>query len=391
MTLFPKKYMHYIVGEIRNTTGKDAEIFNSKGNILASTLVTPSDGLDVLPVFSDSDRKFVLSEKQDDEKNIYALTVRVTYLKGTDYYLTLYGDSSKDLMLLYNPAHKIAEMLLMQEMKNPLSLSSRKDKTFLFNSLVCGTYSADTVEYIASTLQVNLFASFCVVVLRISPYNNFGEHDRGRQHIATPIVLTELEQYVDNYYNTVVLSLDNEIVLISSDIRPDQWKNIINQIIEKIRTSYLIDINCGISLMVGDYRQISSAYRNASTLCTIAERDQDKNIAVQNEQLIELLLEFIPENIKKEYVDTIFKNSTDKDINDWFDIIRTLNKHNGSIGRSAEELFIHKNTLQYRLNRIREKTGYDPRHSDDAFSLVMALLIRKSLRSMPYNREKTEE
>ena len=143
--------------------------------------------------------------------------------------------------------------------------------------------------------------------------------------------------------------------------------------------------------MVGDYRQISSAYRNASTLCTIAERDQDKNIAVQNEQLIELLLEFIPENIKKEYVDTIFKNSTDKDINDWFDIIRTLNKHNGSIGRSAEELFIHKNTLQYRLNRIREKTGYDPRHSDDAFSLVMALLIRKSLRSMPYNREKTEE
>ena len=39
--------------------------------------------------------------------------------------------------------------------------------------------------------------------------------------------------------------------------------------------------------------------------------------------------------------------------------------HNRSIARTAEELFIHKNTVQTQLNRIYERTGYNPKDSKD--------------------------
>lgn len=46
-------------------------------------------------------------------------------------------------------------------------------------------------------------------------------------------------------------------------------------------------------------------------------------------------------------------------------------RNNGSINKIAEELFVHKNTVQYKINNIRRKTGLDPRVVKDAFLLML--------------------
>ena len=48
-------------------------------------------------------------------------------------------------------------------------------------------------------------------------------------------------------------------------------------------------------------------------------------------------------------------------------------KNNGSISKISEELFIHKNTLQYRLSKMKLLTGYDPRILEEAVLLIIAL------------------
>ena len=48
-----------------------------------------------------------------------------------------------------------------------------------------------------------------------------------------------------------------------------------------------------------------------------------------------------------------------------------------SLKRTAELLFLHKNTLQYRLNRIRERCGYDPRIFREAVVLYTALRLEQ--------------
>ena len=49
---------------------------------------------------------------------------------------------------------------------------------------------------------------------------------------------------------------------------------------------------------------------------------------------------------------------------------------NLSLADTADALFIHKNTLQYQLNRITEKSGLNPRIFQDAFLLQFALLCK---------------
>ena len=77
-------------------------------------------------------------------------------------------------------------------------------------------------------------------------------------------------------------------------------------------------------------------------------------------------------------------------MDEWSRIISVLSKNNGSINRSATELFMHKNTLQYRLMRIKERIGLDPRVSQDALVLQIAFIARNSIKSERYRHLELE-
>jgi carbohydrate diacid regulator len=47
---------------------------------------------------------------------------------------------------------------------------------------------------------------------------------------------------------------------------------------------------------------------------------------------------------------------------------------NGNVSQTAEKLFIHRNTLQYRFRKIKEITGFDIYHIDDLVQLRLAVL-----------------
>ncbi|MCY7476410.1 helix-turn-helix domain-containing protein [Paenibacillus larvae] len=58
-----------------------------------------------------------------------------------------------------------------------------------------------------------------------------------------------------------------------------------------------------------------------------------------------------------------------------YDTLQVFLAENGEPHRTTERLIIHRNTLRYRLNRITEITGKDPRRFHDLFQLQMALWL----------------
>ncbi|HVU72089.1 MAG TPA: helix-turn-helix domain-containing protein [Mycobacteriales bacterium] len=57
--------------------------------------------------------------------------------------------------------------------------------------------------------------------------------------------------------------------------------------------------------------------------------------------------------------------------------IQALLETNGNIEATARSLFVHANTLRYRLSRVSELTGYDPREPRDAFALRLAFTLAR--------------
>ncbi|WP_446450511.1 CdaR family transcriptional regulator [Tuanshanicoccus lijuaniae] len=75
------------------------------------------------------------------------------------------------------------------------------------------------------------------------------------------------------------------------------------------------------------------------------------------------------------YLNSIFKKKSAQEIDEIVELISIYEKHNGSIQKCAEELFIHKNTVQYKLNKIKNDTGYSPRILSEYFILKLASIL----------------
>lgn len=92
---------------------------------------------------------------------------------------------------------------------------------------------------------------------------------------------------------------------------------------------------------------------------------------------IELL--FDGKNLERQaqLVHNILAALSPKEIDGFYHVIKLFGKHNGAVSAIAEELYVHKNTLQYQIQKLRKLTGYDMRRYDDYMVLKMAFTLYK--------------
>ncbi|MFV0364194.1 MAG: CdaR family transcriptional regulator [Suipraeoptans sp.] len=84
-----------------------------------------------------------------------------------------------------------------------------------------------------------------------------------------------------------------------------------------------------------------------------------------------LLLSDISPDLRDTFISNTLSALTSKEL----DILKSYLNNNLSLKFTSEALFIHKNTLQYQLDKITEKSGFNPRNFNDAFLLNLGLLL----------------
>ena len=134
----------------------------------------------------------------------------------------------------------------------------------------------------------------------------------------------------------------------------------------------LIGIDSGASGTIN----VKAAYvraNKASHACLAASR----RIVLYSQINMEILLGDIPNRLKREYLRKIFHGCSPEETRRWVVILEAYFAAEGSIHLAAEKLYMHKNTLQYRLRKLREVTGYDVRlPSNSALFFVAVQLFR---------------
>ncbi len=86
---------------------------------------------------------------------------------------------------------------------------------------------------------------------------------------------------------------------------------------------------------------------------------------------LELILESVDTETKNQYKDKVLKSLDEEDIN----LLEVYYKNDMSLKQTADELYVHKNTLQYRLERIYEKSGFNPRKFNESVILYLAIKL----------------
>ena len=89
-----------------------------------------------------------------------------------------------------------------------------------------------------------------------------------------------------------------------------------------------------------------------------------------------MLISEIQEHTQEAFIHQIFSGCSEEEIDEFCNLIDSLYRNNGSIMQTAAERFIHKNTVQYKLNHIAEITGYNPRIWRNIPLFYLAILFR---------------
>ena len=125
---------------------------------------------------------------------------------------------------------------------------------------------------------------------------------------------------------------------------------------------------------IGTKEKFSSLHRSCHAAgLAIRSLSPGQNILYFEDLNLELLLAGVSARTAEMYLQKCLSRTDEADLA----LLDVYFASDMSLKDTAEKLFMHKNTLQYRLNRIKERSGYDPRSFRDAVVLYAALQLKK--------------
>ena len=131
----------------------------------------------------------------------------------------------------------------------------------------------------------------------------------------------------------------------------------------------------------GVANNMHEAYLQANKAWRIAQ-SQKKDLLLYNRLNLEMFLHEISPRTKFDYLEKMFRLIPKKEIESTMELLEIYFASDGSLNETAARLFLHKNTLQYKLKRLEKLTGCDVRKPRYAAAFYMALLFYRENHSL---------
>jgi len=154
---------------------------------------------------------------------------------------------------------------------------------------------------------------------------------------------------------------------------------------DTINAEALIKVSIGISTIVETIQDLARAYREARIALEVGKVfDTEKNIISYDNLGIGRLIYQLPTTLCELFLNEVFKKESISVLDS--ETIYTIQKffeNNLNVSETSRKLFVHRNTLVYRLDKIKKLTGLDLREFDDAIIFKVAMMVNKYLTSEP--------
>ncbi|NCE63328.1 PucR family transcriptional regulator [Pseudoflavonifractor sp. 524-17] len=156
---------------------------------------------------------------------------------------------------------------------------------------------------------------------------------------------------------------------------------IARQVEETLAEELNIKVVVGIGTVVGHIRDLARAYKEAQAAIDVGKVFDTEKTIINFENLgIGRLIYQLPTTLCEMFLQEVFKKNPIDALDQ--ETLFTINKffeNNLNVSETARKLFVHRNTLVYRLEKIKKLTGLDLREFDDAITFKVALMVKKYL------------
>ncbi|MBO5316834.1 MAG: helix-turn-helix domain-containing protein [Oscillospiraceae bacterium] len=206
----------------------------------------------------------------------------------------------------------------------------------------------------------------------------------GHSDVATVDVLSGM--FPDKLQDFVISINETDIAVVkqlSPNTTAEELEKLARSMEDTLRNELFIKTVIGIGTVVTHLREMSDAYKEAQTAIDVGKVFDTEKSVINYENLgIGRLIYQLPTTLCEIFLSEVFKkNSIDSLDQETLFTINKFFENNLNVSETSRKLFVHRNTLVYRLEKIKKLTGLDLRQFDHAIVFKVALMVRKYLSS----------
>jgi carbohydrate diacid regulator len=209
-------------------------------------------------------------------------------------------------------------------------------------------------------------------------------------HGKTDMLPFEMLQnmFPDKNHEYIISVGDRDIVLVKDVKAGSEAKDmekIAQKIADTLNTEFFIKVSIGISTVVDNIKDLANAYKEAQVALDVGKVfETEKNIISYENLGIGRLIYQLPTTLCEMFLQEVFKKGSLELLDqETLMTIQCFFENNLNVSETSRKLFVHRNTLVYRLEKIRKLTGLDLRELDYAITFKVALMVKKYLESKP--------
>lgn len=181
---------------------------------------------------------------------------------------------------------------------------------------------------------------------------------------------------------------ENDIALVKevkAGIHQGDLEKLARSIVDTLNSEFYTRAVVGIGTVINNLRELSRSYKEAQVAIEVGKVfDVEKVIMSYSNLGIGRLIYYLPTTLCNMFLAEVFKKGSIETLDhETLFTIQKFFENNLNVSETSRKLFVHRNTLVYRLEKIRRLTGLDLKQFDHAIIFKVALMVRKYLDSNP--------
>ena len=186
-----------------------------------------------------------------------------------------------------------------------------------------------------------------------------------------------------------VISVGESDIVLVKEVKPNYDTRAIEKIAQSISdtfgTEFYTKVSIGIGTAVESIKDIARSYKEAQVAIEVGKVfDTEKNIVSYENLGIGRLIYQLPTTLCEMFLSEVFKKGSIETLDrETLLTIQCFFENNLNVSETSRKLFVHRNTLVYRLEKVRKLTGLDLREFDHAITFKVAMMVKKYLTSKP--------
>lgn len=284
-----------------------------------------------------------------------------------EYVLLANGDSEDVYMVGKIASFQIQNLLV--------AYKERFDKDNFVKNLLLDNLLLVDIYNRAKKLHIDTTARRLVFLIETK-----NEKDTGALEIVKGLFASKTKDFITQ--------VDEKNIILVKEVKPNETYDDMDKtakvILDMLNTEAMTSVHVSYGTMVNEIKDVSRSYKEAKMALDVGKIFySDRNVVAYSSLGIGRLIYQLPMPLCKMFIKEIFGDKSPDEFDE--ETIATINKffeNSLNVSETSRQLYIHRNTLVYRLDKLQKSTNLDLRVFEDAITFKIALMVVKYMKYM---------